>query len=115
VGDRYPFELSGGMARRVLVSTAMASKAKLVIADEPTPGLDERALSETIRYIKQMADDGKGILFITHDISTALMIADKVAVFYAGLTVEIANKEDFIGDGKYLRHPYTKALWSALP
>lgn len=113
--DRYPFELSGGMIRRVLVSTAMVSDAKLVIADEPTPGLDEQARDEAIQYMKKLATEGKAIMFITHDITAALEIADKVAVFYAGETVEIANTEDFSGKGENLRHPYTKALWNALP
>lgn len=115
VGERYPFELSGGMARRVLVTTAMVSGAELVIADEPTPGLDQKAVHETIDYLKQLAIGGKGIMFITHDIDTALQVADEIVVFYAGQTVEIANVEDFSGKGDKLRHPYTKALWNALP
>lgn len=115
VGERYPFELSGGMARRVLIATAMVSEAKLIIADEPTPGLDERARDETLKNIKQLSKANRGMMFITHDIHAALKIADKIAVFYAGETVEIANKEDFSGEGEHLRHPYTKALWRALP
>lgn len=114
-GDRYPFELSGGMARRVLAATAMVSGAKLVIADEPTPGLDPDALRETIKHLRQMANDGKGIMLITHDIEAALQVADKVAVFNAGQTVEIARADDFSGKGEKLQHPYTKALWNALP
>ncbi|ASN06947.1 ABC transporter ATP-binding protein [Virgibacillus necropolis] len=112
---RYPFELSGGMARRVLASTAMVSGARLVIADEPTPGLDEHVLNETINHMKQLAVAGKGIMFITHDIGSALRVADKIVVFYAGQTVEVARVEDFKGKGENLRHPYTKALWNALP
>lgn len=114
-GDRYPFELSGGMARRVLAATAMVSGASLIIADEPTPGLDPDSLHETVKHLKQLANDGKGIMFITHDVETALKIADKVAVFYEGQTVEIAHTADFTGKGEKLRHPYTKALWNALP
>lgn len=114
-GDRYPFELSGGMARRVLAATAMVSGANLVIADEPTPGLDPVALHDTIKHMKQLAADGKGIMFITHDIEVALQLADKIAVFYAGQTIEIAHADDFSGKGENLRHPYTKALWNALP
>ena len=114
-GDKYPFELSGGMARRVLIATAMLSGAKLIIADEPTPGLDEQAWEETLINIKQLSETNGGIMFITHDIHAALKIADKIAVFYAGETIEIANKEDFSGLGEHLRHPYTKALWRALP
>ena len=114
-GDKYPFELSGGMARRVLIATAMLSGAKLIIADEPTPGLDEEAWEETLINIKQLSETNGGVMFITHDIHAALKIADKIAVFYAGETIEIANKEDFSGQGECLRHPYTKALWRALP
>lgn len=114
-GDKYPFELSGGMARRVLIATAMLSGAKLIIADEPTPGLDQQAWQETLINIKQLSETNGGVMFITHDIYAALKIADKIAVFYAGETIEIANKEDFSGQGERLRHPYTKALWSALP
>ncbi|MBA4601835.1 ABC transporter ATP-binding protein [Thermoactinomyces mirandus] len=113
--NSYPFELSGGMVRRVLAATSLASSADLIIADEPTPGLDPFALKETVNYIKQLAENGKGVIFITHDIETALKIADKVAVFYAGQTVEIAKVENFCGSGENLRHPYTKALWNALP
>lgn len=115
VENKYPFQLSGGMARRVLIATVMVSEAQLAIADEPTPGLDEQVLKETIRPIRQLADEGMGIMSITHDIATALHIADKVAVMYAGTIVEMANVEDFTGKGEALRHPYTKALWNALP
>ncbi|MNJ41341.1 putative D,D-dipeptide transport ATP-binding protein DdpD [compost metagenome] len=54
-------------------------------------------------------------MLITHDIESALQIADKIAVFYAGTTVEIARVEDFAGQGEAIRHPYSKALWRALP
>lgn len=114
-GDKLPFELSGGMARRVLIATAMASEAKLIIADEPTPGLDEKTRAKAVAHIEQLAADGRGIMFITHDINTALKIADKVAVFYEGKTIEIADANDFTGEGEKLEHPYTKALWNALP
>ncbi|MEI3607509.1 ABC transporter ATP-binding protein [Pseudogracilibacillus sp. SE30717A] len=113
--ERYPFELSGGMARKVLISTAMASDAKLIVADEPTSGLDEKSLQEMLYHLKQLVTKERGLLFITHDITAALEIAHKVVVFYAGQTVEIANITDFTGKGERLRHPYTKALWNALP
>ena len=112
---KYPFELSGGMARRVLIATAMVSDAKLIIADEPTPGLDKLAWEETLHHIKQLSKANTGVMFITHDIHAALKIADRIAVFYAGETIEIANIADFTGNGERLRHPYTKALWRALP
>ncbi|GAB4074064.1 ABC transporter ATP-binding protein [Barrientosiimonas marina] len=114
-GKCYPFELSGGMARRVLIAAALASDASLMIADEPTPGLDEAALTDVTANIRKLADVGKGVMFVTHDIMTALSVADKIAVFYAGETVEIANVQDFQGNGENVRHPYTRALWNALP
>ncbi|MCI3918862.1 ABC transporter ATP-binding protein [Paenibacillus sp. TRM 82003] len=111
----FPFQLSGGMARRVLVSTAVVSGARVVIADEPTPGLDTVALAQALGYFRELADRGAAVMLITHDIESALTIADRIAVFYSGTTVEIAPSADFAGDGAALRHPYTRALWRALP
>lgn len=115
VDNLYPFELSGGMARKVILSTALVSDCKVIIADEPTPGLDEKSLNEALKDFRNIADSGCAILMITHDIEAALKIADKIAVFYAGTTLEITNVNDFKGDGKNLRHPYSKALFNALP
>ena len=115
VESYYPFQLSGGMARKVLLSTALASEAKVIIADEPTPGLDETALIEVLKDFRELADKGCAILMITHDIEAALKIADNIAIFYAGSTLEVAKVSDFDRDGERLRHPYTKALNRALP
>jgi peptide/nickel transport system ATP-binding protein len=115
VDKLYPFQLSGGMARRVLISTALLSDPKLIIADEPTPGLDEKALKETLNYIKSMATDGRGVILITHDINAALAVADKLAIFYSGYVIEITSSENFTGNGEKLLHPYTRALYKALP
>lgn len=111
----YPFELSGGMARKVLVSTALVCDAQLIIADEPTPGLDTEIACEALQGLREIANCGKGVVLITHDIDLALEIADRIAVFYAGTTVEIAWAKDFQKGPKALRHPYSKALWQALP
>ncbi|MBD2256886.1 ABC transporter ATP-binding protein [Pseudanabaena sp. FACHB-2040] len=111
--QRYPFQISGGMARRVLVSTAVVSQAELVIADEPTPGLHPDVVTETLSHLRELAQDRRGVILITHDIEAALQIADRVAVFYAGTTVEIAAAKDFASGN--LRHPYTQALWRSLP
>ena len=111
----YPFQLSGGMARRVLVSTALLTEASLVIADEPTPGMSLDQALEALRMFREMADAGKSVLLITHDIDLAFEFADRVAVFYAGTTVEIAPVEDFRTGPQALRHPYSQALWRALP
>ena len=112
---KYPFQLSGGMARRVLISGAVMGNPKLIIADEPTPGLDLELAMETLKHFRTLADQGTGILMITHDIDLALNVADRIAVFYAGTIVEIASTKDFLSGRDALRHPYTKALYDALP
>lgn len=111
----YPFQLSGGMARRILVSTAVLSGAEVIIADEPTPGLDLEMALEALKIFREMADEGKAVILITHDIDLAFHIADRIAVFYAGTTVEMADANDFLRGPEALRHPYSKALWEALP
>lgn len=111
----YPFQLSGGMARRVLVSTAVLSGAEVIIADEPTPGLDLAMAMEALKVFRELADEGKAVILITHDIDLAFHIADRIAVFYAGTTVELADAADFRQGPTALRHPYSKALWRALP
>lgn len=112
--ELYPFELSGGMARRVLLSTAMMESPRVIIADEPTPGLHLEAAKNAMRYFREFADKGNGVLLITHDIELALEVADRIVVFYAGTTVEDALVGDF-NSVENLRHPFTKALWRALP
>ena len=111
----YPFQLSGGMARRALVSTALITEAQLIIADEPTPGMSLEQALEALKMFREMADEGKSVILITHDIDLAFEFADRVAVFYAGTTVEIAKASDFKEGPDALRHPYSKALWRALP
>ncbi|MCI8745234.1 MAG: ABC transporter ATP-binding protein [Lachnospiraceae bacterium] len=114
VQELYPFEMSGGMNRRVLVSTAMMGNPRLVIADEPTPGLHMKMVRRVMSHFRELADQGAGVLLITHDLEQALEVADRVVVFYAGTTVEDADVKDFARE-ETLRHPYSKALWRALP
>ncbi len=114
VQELYPFEMSGGMNRRILVSTALMGNPKLVIADEPTPGLHMDMVRRVMSHFRQLADEGAGVLLITHDLEQALEVADRVVVFYAGTTVEDADVKDFRKE-ENLRHPYSKALWRALP
>ena len=111
----YPFQLSGGMARRVLVSTALITDAQLIIADEPTPGMSLDQAMEALKLFRTLADEGRSVILITHDIDLAFAFADRVAVFYAGTTVEIAPAADFRTGPEALRHPYSQALWRALP
>ena len=114
VQELYPFEMSGGMNRRVLVSTAMMGNPRLVIADEPTPGLHMKMVRRVMSHFRELADQVAGVLLITHDLEQGLEVADRVVVFYAGTTVEDADVKDFARE-ETLRHPYSKALWRALP
>lgn len=115
VDNLYPFQLSGGMARRVLVSTAVISDATLIIADEPTPGMSMEQAMEALQIFRELANEGKGVILITHDIDLAVHFADKIAVFYGGTTLEVAPVSDFSKGIDSIRHPYSKALWNALP
>lgn len=112
--DKFPFQLSGGMTRRVLISTAVMEKPKLVIADEPTPGLHMEAAKRVMGHFREISEEGAGVLLITHDLELALMSADRVVVLYAGQTIEEADTAAF-SDEKNLKHPYTKALCSSMP
>ena len=114
VDDLYPFELSGGMARKVLLSTALIDNPKLLIADEPTPGLDAVSVKETIEDIRNLKENGKGVLLITHEIDVALKTADRIAIFYSGYVIEINTVENFRNVENVL-HPYSKALIKSLP
>lgn len=115
VANLYPFQLSGGMARRVLLSTSYVTETEMIIADEPTPGLDLKIAIEALKDFRLQADQGKGVILITHDIDLALNVADKIAIFYDGRVVETADTQTFRGDGKGLKHPYSQALFHALP
>jgi peptide/nickel transport system ATP-binding protein len=114
VARLFPHELSGGMTRRVMISAALAGEPKLVIADEPTPGLSPHLAEHAMKHFREIADSGAAVMLITHDLSLAIRFADRVAVFYAGTTVETAAAADF-ADTALLRHPYSKALWAAMP
>ena len=112
--ELYPFQLSGGMTRRVLISTAVMEKPELVIADEPTPGLHISAARRVLSHFREIADRGAGVLLITHDLELALQVADRIVVFYTGTNVEEAAVSDFQKEER-LRHPYTRALYRAMP
>ena len=114
VDDLYPFELSGGMARKVLLSTALVGNPKLLIADEPTPGLDSKSVKETIEDIRNLKENSKGVLLITHEIDVALKTADRIAIFYSGYVIEINTVENF-KNAENVLHPYSKALINSLP
>lgn len=114
VMDLYPHELSGGMARRVLLCCALMDEPKLIIADEPTPGLDLNLAIKALGDFRTFANEGGGVMLITHDIELALHVADRVAVFKDGTVVEEVPVESF-SSPELLEHPFSRALWHALP
>lgn len=114
VAQLYPHELSGGMARRVLLCCALMDDPELIIADEPTPGLDLDLAVRALEDFRAFADAGGGVMLITHDIELALRVADRVAVFKDGTIIEETSVDSFQSPDM-LRHPFTKALWHALP
>ncbi|WP_241159233.1 ATP-binding cassette domain-containing protein [Adlercreutzia sp. ZJ141] len=113
VEELYPHELSGGMARRVLLACALMDNPRVIIADEPTPGLDLELAVRALDDFRAFADGGGGVMLITHDIELALRVADRVAVFQDGTIVEETAVENFASPDT-LQHPFTKELWHAL-
>lgn len=110
----YPHQLSGGMARRVLLMCALMDDPRLIIADEPTPGLDLDLAVHALDDLRAFANAGGGVLLITHDIELALRACDRVAVFRDGTVVEETARENF-SSPELLRHPFSRELWHALP
>ncbi|MEU8542048.1 ABC transporter ATP-binding protein [Streptomyces sp. NPDC048717] len=112
--DRYPHELSGGLAQRAATALALIGDAPLLLADEPTTGLDRELVDRTADELRRHTDTGKALLLITHDLAAARRVADRVAVMYAGRIVETSPAARFF-DGPGPRHPYARGLLDALP
>jgi len=112
--DRYPHELSGGLAQRAATALALVGDAPLLLADEPTTGLDRDLVERTVDELRRHTGDHRALLLITHDLAAAERIADRVAVMYAGRVVEIADAGTFFG-APGPRHPYARGLLNALP
>jgi peptide/nickel transport system ATP-binding protein len=104
----YSHELSGGMAQRVMMATALAAEPRLLIADEPTTALDVTVQAQILQLLKaEQARRHFAILLITHDLTVVQAFADRIAVMYAGRIVEEGPAEALMADP---RHPYTRAL-----
>ena len=111
--DQYPFQMSGGMCQRVLISIALALRPRLLIADEPTSGLDATLQLEILERLKRLCREFRStILFITHDMGVVAHMADQVAVMYAGTVVESSEVRTVFNQP---RHPYTWGLLQSLP
>src|ERR1700758_3845593 len=111
--DRYPHELSGGQRQRVGFAQALATKPRLILADEPVSMLDVSIRIGLLNLMAKLRDEeGVSILYITHDIASARYVADRLIVMYAGQVAEAGPIEDVLASPK---HPYTQLLLSAVP
>lgn len=113
VAKAYPFQVSGGMAQRVMIAMATALEPRVIIADEPTASLDAAVRQETLTALERLRDEqGVAVLLITHDFGVVARLADRVAVMYAGSLVETMDVRTAF---RAPRHPYTFGLLSSLP
>jgi peptide/nickel transport system ATP-binding protein len=111
--DDYPHELSGGQKQRVMIAMALSCNPSLVIADEPTTALDVMVQAQVLKLLKSLQRElGLAMLFITHDLSVLVEVADRIAIMYAGLIVEEGPADRVFHSPA---HPYTKALAGAFP
>ncbi len=106
----YPHQFSGGMRQRVLVAMGISADPKLIIADEPTKGLDASKRSQIVELFRKIGD--KTMLIITHDINFAENLADRIAVMYCGKIVEVSPAKEFFREPL---HPYSRGLLDSLP
>src|ERR1700733_5502966 len=109
----YPHELSGGMRQRVMIAMALAAEPEVVIMDEPTTALDVVVQRDILAQIVELKERlGFSVLFITHDLSLLLELADRIAVMYAGQLMEIGTAGEIHHEAA---HPYTKGLLNSFP
>ena len=110
---RYPFQVSGGQAQRIMLSMALTLRPKVLVADEPTSSIDVTLQAEILARLKGYVQDwGCSILLITHDMGVVAHMADEVAVMYGGSIVEHANVRELF---QRPYHPYTWGIFQALP
>jgi peptide/nickel transport system ATP-binding protein len=111
--ERYPHQLSGGQIQRTIIAMGLLLRPKVLIAYEPTSALDVTVQAQILKLLNDLKHEyGMSVIFITHDISVAYNVADRIAVMYAGKIIEIGPAETVI---KLPSHPYTRALISSLP
>ena len=111
--ERYPHEFSGGQRQRICIARALSVNPKLVICDEPVSALDVSIQAQIINLLKKLQRErNMAYVFISHDLSVVKFISDKILVMYLGAVMEFGSKKDIFTNPM---HPYTKALFSAVP
>ncbi|HWZ90430.1 MAG TPA: ABC transporter ATP-binding protein [Polyangiaceae bacterium] len=111
--DAFPHQLSGGLKQRVMIAMALATRPKLLIADEPTTALDVTIQAQILQLLRELQRDfGSSILLITHDLGVVNELADRIAVMYAGRIIERGLREEVLSAP---RHPYTQGLLRSIP
>jgi ABC-type dipeptide/oligopeptide/nickel transport system ATPase component len=110
---QYPHEMSGGMLQRTLIAAAVSLRPSLLIADEPTTGLDVTTQADIMELIRSLqARSDMALLLISHDLALVSAVCQRVVVLYRGKVVERGEMREVIGAP---RHPYTRALLAATP
>ena len=114
--DNFPFGMSGGMCQRAMIAMALSAEPSLLIADEPTTGLDATIQSHIVELLGELkADTGITTLLISHDISVIRRLSDRVAVMYGGTVLETGRAAEVLAPRAERRHPYTAALVASIP
>jgi peptide/nickel transport system ATP-binding protein len=114
--DNFPFGMSGGMCQRAMIAMALSAEPSLLVADEPTTGLDATIQSRIVELLADLKEEtGVATLLISHDISVIRSLSDRVAVMYGGTVVETGSAAGLLAAEAPVRHPYTSALLAAIP
>jgi peptide/nickel transport system ATP-binding protein len=114
--DNFPFGMSGGMCQRAMIAMALCAEPSLLIADEPTTGLDATIQARIVELLEELKTEmAITTILISHDISVIERLSDRVAVMYGGTVVETGGAAEVLGPQATLRHPYTAALLASIP
>lgn len=109
---QYPHELSGGLCQRVLIASALSARPAILLADEPTSALDATVARQILRFLRELREQGVGLVFVSHDLAAVAQVADRMVVLHQGAVVESGPVAEVLRDPQ---HPRTRALVDAAP